>query len=59
MIVYKSRRFAIRRYRHGGSEIVDMIGSLLARYATKVMLTTSAKKAMQGTQDAAKEPFHT
>ena len=54
MIVYKSRRFAMRRYRYGGSGIVDMIGSLLARYATNVVLTTVAKKATGGTLDAAK-----
>ena len=30
MIVYRRRRFATRRYRYGGSGIVDMIGSLLA-----------------------------
>ena len=51
MIVYKSRRFAMRRYRYGGSGIVDMIGSLLARYATKAMLTTAANMAMRGTMD--------
>ena len=54
MIAYKSRRFAMRRYRYGGSGIVDMIGSLLARYATKAMLTAAAKTAMRGTLDAAK-----
>ena len=54
MIVYKSRPFAMRRYRYGGSGIVDMIGSLLARYATKAVLTTAAKTAMRGTLDAAK-----
>ena len=54
MIVYKSRRFAMRRYRYGESGIVGTIGSLLARYATKVMLTTSAKTATRGTLDAAK-----
>ena len=53
MIVYKSRRFAMRRYRYGGSEIVDTIGSLLARYATKAMLTIAAKTALRGTLDAA------
>ena len=53
MIVYKSRRFAMRRYEYGGSRIVDMIGSLLARYATKAMLTTAAKTAMRGTLNAA------
>ena len=54
MIVYKSRRFAVRRYQYGGSGIVGKIGSLLARYATKAMLTTAAKTAMRGTLDAAK-----
>ena len=54
MIVYKSRRFAMRRYRYGGSGIVSTIGSLLARYATKAMLTTAAKTAMRDTLDAAK-----
>ena len=28
MIVYKCRGFAVKRYEYGGSEIVDMIGSL-------------------------------
>ena len=54
MIVYKSRRFAMRRYRYGGSRIVSTIESLLARYATKAMLTTAVKTAMRGTLDAAK-----
>ena len=54
MIIYKSRRLAMRRYRYGGSGIVSMIGSLLARYETKAMLTTSAKMEMRGTLDAAK-----
>ena len=40
MIVYKSRRFP------------GTIGSLLARYATKAMLTTAAKAAMRGTLNA-------
>ena len=31
-----------------------MIGSLLARYATKAVLATAAKTAMRGTLDAAK-----
>ena len=31
-----------------------MIGSLLPRYATKALLTTVAKTAMQGTLNAAK-----
>ena len=56
MIVYKSRHFAVRRYRYGGSGIVDMIGSPLARHATKTMLTTAAKTAMRGgTFNAAKK----
>ena len=54
MIVYKSRRFAMRRYEYGGSGIVDMIESLLARYVTKAVVTTAAKMAMQGTLDAVK-----
>ena len=52
MIVY--RRFAVRRYEYGGSGIVDTVGSLLARYATKAMLATSAKAALRGSLDAAK-----
>ena len=32
-----------------------MIGSPLARYATKAMLTTAAKTAMRGTLNAAKK----
>ena len=32
-----------------------MIGLLLARYATKAMLTTAAKAALRGTLDAAKK----
>ena len=55
MIVYKSRRFAVRRYGYGGSGIVDMIGSLLARYATKAMLTPATKAALRGTLDLAKK----
>ena len=55
MIVYKSRRFAMRRYRYGGSGIVVIIGSLLTRYATKAMLTTAAKTAVRGTFNAAKK----
>ena len=54
MIVYKSRRFAVRRYQYGGSGIVSTIGSHLARYVTKAMLTTAAKTAMRGTLDAAR-----
>ena len=44
----------MRRYEYGGSGIVDMIGSPLARYAKKAKLTTAAKTAMRGTLDAAK-----
>ena len=54
MIVYKSRRFVVRRYRSGGSGIVSTIGSLLAQSATKTMLATAVKTAMRGTVDAAK-----
>ena len=54
MIVYKGRRFAVRRYEYGGSGIVDMDGSLLARYPTKAMLTTAATAALRGTLDVAK-----
>ena len=54
MIVYKSKRFTVRRYKYGGSGIVSTIGSLLARYATNAMLTTAAKTAMPGTLDAVK-----
>ena len=46
MIVYKSRRFAVRRYQYRGSGIVSTIGSLLARYETKAMLATAAKMAL-------------
>ena len=42
MIVYKSKRLAMRRYRYGGSGIVDMIGS-------QAVLTTATKTAMRGT----------
>ena len=45
----------MRRYKYGGSGIVDMIGSLLARNATKAMSTTAAKTAMGGTFDAARK----
>ena len=55
MIVYKSKRFATRRYEYGGSGIEDMIGSLLARHATKAMLTTAAKTAIRGTLNEAKK----
>ena len=53
MIVYKSRRFAVRRYQYGGSGIVSTIGSLLARYATKAMMTTAAKAALKVSLKAA------
>ena len=52
MIVYK--RFAVRRYEYGGSGIVDTVGSLLARYATKALLATAAKATLRGGLDAAK-----
>ena len=55
MIVYKGRRFAVRRYVYGGSGIVDMVGSLLVRYATMAMLTTAAKAALRGTLDVARK----
>ena len=42
------RRLAVRRYVYGGSGIVDIVGSLLARYATKPMLATAAKAALPG-----------
>ena len=45
MIVY--RRFAVRRYAYGGCGIVDMVESLLARYATKAMLVAAAKAALR------------
>ena len=54
MIVYKSRRFAVRRYQYGGFGIVSTIGSILARYATKAMLATAAKAALKGSLKAAK-----
>ena len=53
MIVYKGRRFAVRRYEYEGSGIVNMIGSLLASYATEATLTTAAKAALRYTLDAA------
>ena len=46
MIVCKSRRYAVRREGYVGSGIVDMSGSLLARYATKAMLVV-CDNAMQ------------
>ena len=51
MIVYS--RCAVRS-EYGGSGIVDTVGSLLARYATKAMLATIAKAALRGSLDAAK-----
>ena len=54
MIVYKCRRFAVRRYQYGGSAIVCTIWSLLARYATKAMLATAAKAALKVSLKAAK-----
>ena len=54
MIVYKSRRFAVRMYQYGGSEIVSTIGSLLARYATNAMLARAAKTTLRGSLHAAK-----
>ena len=38
----------------GGSGIVSAIGSLLARYATKAILATTAKAALKGSLKAAK-----
>ena len=55
MIVYKSRRFAVRRYQNGGSGIVSTIGSLHARYATNAMLATAAKEALKGSLKAGQE----
>ena len=55
MIVYKGSRFVVRRYEYGGSGNVDMIGSLLARYATQAMLTTAEKAALRDTLDVAKK----
>ena len=54
MIVYKSRRFSVRRYQYGGSGILSTIRSLLARYAIKAMLATAAKAALKGSLKAAK-----
>ena len=45
----------MRRYEYGGFGIVNMIRSLLARYAKKAMLTAAAKTAMRGTLDRAKK----
>ena len=55
MIVYKGRRFAVRRYEYEGSGIVGMVASLFAHYATKAMLATAAKAALRGTLDVAKK----
>ena len=54
MIVYKSRRFTVRRYQYGGSGIVSRIGSLFGRYAAKAMLATAAMTALRGSLNAAK-----
>ena len=54
MIIYKSRRFAVRRYQYGRPGIVSTIGSLLARYATKAILATAAKAAQKGSLKSAK-----
>ena len=54
MIVYKSSRFVVRRYRHGGAGIASTIRSLLLRYATMATLATAIKRAMRGTLDAGK-----
>ena len=51
MIVYN---VAVRRYQYGGSGIVRTIGSILARYATKSMMTTAAKATLKGSLKAAK-----
>ena len=55
MIVYKSRRFALRRYENGGSRIVDTVGSLLDPYATKAMLATASNAALRSTLDVVKK----
>ena len=55
MIVYKSRRFTVRRCRYGGSAIVSTMWSCPARYAKKAILTTAVKTATRGTLDAAKK----
>ena len=54
MNLYKSRSFAVLEVSVWGSAIVSTIGSLLARYATKVMLATAAKAALKGSLKAAK-----
>ena len=54
MIVYKGRRFAARRYQYGGSGIVNTIGALLTRYATKAMMATAAKATLRGSLKATK-----
>ena len=48
MIVYRSR-YAVRRYRRGGAGIVFSIGAMVAKYATRAMLTSAAKSALQVT----------
>ena len=58
MIVYKIRRFAVRRSQYEGSGIVSTIGSLLARYITKAMLATAAKTELRGSLNAAKRFAH-
>ena len=55
MIVYKGRHFAVRRYEYGGSGMVEMIGSLLAHYATKALLYTAAMAPLRGTLDVTKK----
>ena len=44
----------MRRYKYGGSGIVNTIGSLLVRYATKAMLATATQTTMRGTLDVTK-----
>ena len=48
------RHFAVRRSSYWGSGIVDTVGSLLARYATKAMFATAAKAALCGSLAIAK-----
>ena len=48
MIVYRSRH-AARKYRRGGAGIVSSLGAMVAKYATRAMLTSSAKSALKGT----------
>ena len=49
----KTMMLMMMRYAYGGSGIVDTVGSLLARYATKAMLVTAANALCVGV-DAAK-----